>query len=232
MSAFSAFVLSSRVPPGKWFSGEQGMGRERHTALRPALACALGAFALWAAPALAQTNAPAADGPFAKFSAGDLIKLLDDADKERAAQAAQALGDRAIAGKMKLSEEEAKALHAFVTATIRKARSPADMKEADRQIQRLWHLAAPALLDGLDNLETYSFSARSLSIIKNEAVAKALAEKAKNTSDGARKGLMKFALQAMKDLRAPSVPGRSAVSSAESDRITREIIVPTLEELQ
>ena len=184
-------------------------------------------------PALAQTNAPAGNDPFPKLSAADLIKILSTSDdKALCAQAAQALGDRNLAGKVKLSEQEAKALHAVVTAYVLKARSPADMKEADRQIQRLWHLAGPALLDALDNLETYSFAARSLSIMKTEAVAKLLVEKARSNTDANRKGLLRFALQSLKDRRVPNVEGRTPISQTESDRINTELITPAMEEMQ
>ena len=190
-------------------------------------------FILVALPALAQTNALAPDDPFPKLSAGDLVKILSTSeDKARTAQVAQALGDRTIAGPLKLSDEEAKTLHAVVTTYIQNARSPATMKEADLQIQRLWHLAMPALMDGLDNIDTYSFSARCLSIMKNETIARALVEKTQKTTDNTRKGLLKFALQSLKSLRTPSVAGRAAVSQTEADRLNREIITPALEELQ
>jgi hypothetical protein len=185
-------------------------------------------------PARAQTNVPAADSdPFPKLSDGELVKILATSDdKAQTAAVAQALGDRGIAGKVKLSAEESRSLHEVVTACIRKGRQSADMADAERQIQRLWRLAVPALMNGLDRLDTYSFSTKCLSVMMNEAIVKALIDKAKNTANESNKGLLRFALQSMKNRRPPTVQGRTALTAEESDKLYNDLIAPALEELR
>ena len=106
------------------------------------------------------------------------------------------------------------------------------MAEAEKQVHRLWRLAVPALMDGLDTIDTYSFSAKCLNVMKNEAIVKTLIEKARKAEDGPRKGLLRFALQSMKNRRPPTVDGRTGLSADESDKLYNDLIAPVLEELK
>ncbi len=158
-------------------------------------------------------------------------QLATSRDKAVREQAASALGDRAIAGTVVLTDQDRKTLNQVVAAAIAAAASPRDRNESELQIQRLWSLAIPALLDGMDRNETFSFSTRMLTVMRDEAVVKAVIEKARTNKDPNRNGLYRFALGGMKGATRPRIAGRSGIDEAEADRLYRELIEPALETL-
>ncbi len=186
--------------------------------------------AAWLCLALPGTGR--ADEKPAGPSDSELVRqLTGSGDKAERERAALALGDRAIAGTVELTKKDREALDRHVADAIRAAALPRDRNESELLVQRLWTLALPALLDGLDRNETYSFSVRMLTVLRDEAVVQAIVAKAQANKDPKRGGLFRFALSGMKGATRPRVPNRPTLDEKEAGRLYRETIEPALETL-
>ena len=178
------------------------------------------------------TRAVQAEEAADKRLASALVKIVTKSkDKTKRADAAKALGDLYLEGKVKLDEKDQAALGEKVLQYIKEGQSPPTREEATKQVQRLWRLAVPALLEGVKQLDTFSFSTKMLILMRNEETVKAIVTQAKNTKDAGKKGLYRFALQRMKGEQEPQISDRPVISQEESARIYKEIIEPALGEL-
>ena len=157
-------------------------------------------------------------------------------DKIELRKAAKVLGDRTIAGSLKLSDGEKQGINKVVRKYIEQATAPTAQErvEAKQQLERLWHVAMPKLLEyvGSKEVAEAELAIKSLILMRNETVVKALIERAKTAGDDPSKAMYIFALRKMKEQRESLIPGRECLNEEESAALYDRLIVPALAELQ
>jgi hypothetical protein len=105
---------------------------------------------------------------------------------------------------------------------------------ARHQIERLWRLSADRLIDNLGNpnVTIVEAAAKSLILMRNERIARAIIEKVRTAEDERTRLMGVFALGKMMEQRETRVvKNRECLSPEESARLAREIIIPFLEGL-
>jgi len=167
----------------------------------------------------------------------DVVKrFISSEDKIELRKAAKVLGDRSIAGTLKLSDGEKQGIDKIVQKYIEQAKSEdsQDRSESRQQIQRLWHVAMPKLLEYVASKETSEaeLAIKSLILMRNETIVKALIERARTAKDDYSKAMYVFALGKMKEQRHTRIQGRECLNEEESAALYDRLIVPALAELQ
>jgi len=157
-------------------------------------------------------------------------------DKIELRKAAKVLGDRNIAGTLKLSDGEKQGIDKVVQKYIEqaKAQDSQDRSESRQQIHRLWHVAMPKLLEYVASKDASEaeLAIKSLILMRNETVVKALIERARTAEDDYSKTMYVFALKMMKEQRHTWIQGRECLNEEESVALYDRLIVPALAELQ
>jgi len=163
-------------------------------------------------------------------------RFTESNDKIELRKAAKVLGDRSIAGSLKLSDGEKQGINKVVRKYIEQATAPTAQErvEAKQQLERLWHVAIPALLEYVDSKEPgqAELAIKSLILMRNEAIVRALIEKAKGAKDEYSKAMVVFALKKMREQRKSLIPGRECLNEDESAAMYNRLLVPALAELQ
>ena len=163
-------------------------------------------------------------------------RFTESNDKIELRKAAKVLGDRSIAGSLKLSDGEKQGIDKVVQKYIEqaKAEDSQDRGESRQQIHRLWHVAMPKLLEyvGSKEVAEAELAIKSLILMRNETVVKALIERAKTAGDDPSKAMYIFALRKMKEQRESLIPGRECLNEDESAAMYNRLLVPVLAELQ
>jgi len=92
----------------------------------------------------------------------------------------------------------------------------------------------PKLLEyvGSKEVAEAELAIKSLILMRNETVVKALIERAKTAGDDPSKAMYIFALRKMKEQRESLIPGRECLNEEESAALYDRLIVPALAELQ
>ena len=162
--------------------------------------------------------------------------LSDSKDKIALHKAAKVIGDRSIERELKLSAEETASIGRVVTGYLdaSTATDANERVEAKQQIERLWHAAAPTLLENLSgggDLTKAELAIKSLILMRNEEIIKGIIKKAKSTSDEQTRALAVLALQKMKEQRKSLIPGRKCLGEEESKRLYESLVLPALKEL-
>ncbi len=163
----------------------------------------------------------------------ELLNILRSSrDKIELRKVAKALGDREMDGSLTLTGLEKLLLDNTVQEYLKqiKSKDPNVYDEASQQIFRLWHLAAPTLLKNLDNdnVTIIEFAAKSLILMRNEDIIKAIIEIANNTRDEKQKELLLFFLSQMKEQRTTVVPDRNCLNESESEELFNQLVQPAL----
>lgn len=167
----------------------------------------------------------------------ELVKrLAHSTDKIELRKAAKALGDRTLGGGLQLSDDEKAVIEKVVMGylALSKSTDANEHSEAMQQIERLWLVAEPALLKNLDgggDLTKAELAVKSLILMRNEAIIKAIIEKARTAKDEQSKGIAIFALKMMKEQRRSLIPGRKCLDEKESQALYEKLVLPALKEL-
>jgi hypothetical protein len=91
---------------------------------------------------------------FSVLETSEVVRRLETSqDMIERRKAAKVLGDRSIAGSLKMSAQEKEAVAKVVEGYLRQAKaSTAEQRvEARQQVERLWHVAAPTLLEHVNS---------------------------------------------------------------------------------
>ena len=151
-------------------------------------------------------------------------------------KAAKALGDRQLAGSLKLSEEQRAVLQRYIEESLLAdvaSKDAAKRSEANAQIQRLWRLAGPVLVRHIDdgNLTVVEACSKNLILMRDENLISSLIEKTRE-SQGQAKLLGVICLGKMTERRESQIPGRTCLAAEESMEIANRLIKPFLLEVQ
>ena len=143
------------------------------------------------------------------------------------------IGDRAYLGILDLkSGDDKKSLQDLIDEYIRDLGSEKRQiqSEANENIQRLWHLCVPKLIDtlGAGNDFASDFARKDLMMMRNRDIVKSLVEASQKTDNIKRKQWMILALGGMKDRLFCLIRDRDMIDDAESEKIARELILPFL----
>lgn len=174
------------------------------------------------------------DENFSLLTSAEIVKrLAQSKDKIELRKAAQVLGDRAIAGTLTLSAEERAAVlkaaqHYLDPAVV----AGSSDEEAKEQLDRLWWPAAPALVDHVadPNLRISDLAVQGLSLMRNEAIVRALVEKARAATEKQAKEMYIFALGCMTEQYDTVVLRRTCMNEKESELLADKLIRPFLEQ--
>jgi hypothetical protein len=162
--------------------------------------------------------------------------LRDSQDKVERKKAAKVLGDRALAGPVVLSDEQKRIVHGVVTDYLKSwsAVDPNEFSEANEQIERLWFLAIPALLDNLDSQDpkVASMALNSVVLMRSEAVIREIIERARHAANNRSRARFCVALKYMNAEKHPVVPGRQCLDQKQTQALYDKLIVPALVELR
>jgi hypothetical protein len=143
------------------------------------------------------------------------------------------IGDRAYLGILDLkSREEKKILQDLIDENINDlgAAKRELQSEANENIQRLWHLCVPQLIEtlGAGNDFASDFARKDLMMMRNREIVKQIIEEAQKTDNIRRKQWMILALGGMKDQLFCLIRDRDMIDDAESEKIAQELILPFL----
>ena len=164
-----------------------------------------------------------------------VTRLVESQDKIERRKAAKVLGDRNIAGTLKLSGEQKQAIHRIVGRCLEhtKASNANDRVEARQQIERMWRIAAPTLLENVTSrdMTVAEAAVKSLILMRDESIVKALIEKAESAEDERDKAMIVFALKKMTEPRKSLIPGRECLDEEKSKVLYERLVAPALEQL-
>ena len=98
----------------------------------------------------------------------------------------------------------------------------------------MWHGAIPTLLEYADSKEpaVAELAIKCLILMRNEAIIKALIEKARSTEDEYTKAMAVFALKKMKEQRKSLIPGRKCLNEEGSRILYDKLVAPAIEGLE
>jgi hypothetical protein len=163
-------------------------------------------------------------------------RLKNSTDKVELRKVTQVLGNREIAGKISLSDEEKKVVY---DATVRflnyQDSSKVDTREEGRfYIHRLWRLAVPALLDNLHNpnIRKKELAAKCLLFMKNEEIVQKIIELAEKEKDPEMKKKLVFVLSKVDKIESTIVPERKSIDEEESKVLFEKLVKPALMRLE
>ncbi|HOY32565.1 MAG TPA: hypothetical protein PKW80_11860 [Bacteroidales bacterium] len=167
----------------------------------------------------------------------EIISILDSSrNKNELKKLAKELGDRELRGEVMLTAADKKIIDEKVTRYIYMSgiKNPNTYEEANGQIQRLWHLSVPVLLDSLEsnNLSVAEFCAKSLILMRDKEIIKTIIQKAKSAQDMQKKEILAFTLSKMTEQRKPVIPDRSCMSKEESAKLFKRMVKPALKKLR
>lgn len=174
---------------------------------------------------------------FSTLDTTEVVKRVTESrDRTTLRKAAKVLGDRNIAGTLKISKDQARLLEGVVVGYLGqgKAKDSNEREEARQQIERLWRVAAPALLKNVGNKDPAiaELAIKSLILMRNETIVHSLIDIARSTNDEYTKVMAIFALKKMTEQRKSLIPGRACLDEKESKRLYDEVVVPTLNKLE
>jgi len=163
-------------------------------------------------------------------------RLAESKDKIESRKAAKVLGDRSIAGKLDLSSEEEQTIENVVSGYFEQGKSANvnERVEARQQVERLWHVAAPTLLENLNSKDPTiaEMAIKSLILMRNESIIKALVQKAESAKDEYTRAMANFALKKMKEQRKSLIPERECLDEEQSRILYDRLVAPALRNLE
>ena len=163
-------------------------------------------------------------------------RLAESKDKIESRKAAKVLGDRSIAGKLDLSSEEEQTIENVVSGYFEQGKSANanERVEARQQVERLWHVAAPTLLENLNSKDPTiaEMAIKSLILMRNESIIKALVQKAESAKDEYTRAMANFTLKKMKEQRKSLIPGRECLDEEQSRILYDRLVAPALRNLE
>lgn len=174
---------------------------------------------------------------FTKLSTKELVHRLAAAkDIGEQRKGAKVLGDRAIRGTLDLDSAEKQVLENYIASQVlRTAAAQGDVRqEAIAQLQRLWRLSAPQLLDSLGhaNLTVQEAAIKNLCLMRDESVVKELISRVEVSKDANFRQGGVLALGMMREKRKPMVPEREVLDDDASKELAERLIVPFLNRIE
>lgn len=174
---------------------------------------------------------------FSRLSTGEVLeRLVTTKDKIVQRKATQVLGDRELAGKLKLSRTQRAQLDAYVDKQMAATGSSAsgERVEANHNIQRLWRLAADRLIANLGskNVAVMEAAIKNLTKMRDGAIVEKIIRKAKTSKAPRTRHICAFALGMMNERSHVIVPRREPLDAKASEALARKHIIPFLKELQ
>lgn len=150
---------------------------------------------------------------------------------------AQALGDLTLEDSAQealpedLRQRVSKAVDVIVAGTA--AKTGQDRMAAMHQLERLWRLSADRLVENLDNsnMTVAEAAAKTLILMRNERIVRAIIEKVKTAEDERTRFLGVYTLGKMTEQRETIVENRECMSPERSARLASDVIIPFLEGL-
>ncbi len=172
-----------------------------------------------------------------KLETKEIVRRLSTSeDTVEQRKAAKVLGDRAIKGTLRLEDAEQETLREYIHSQIALTASTQGegREEAVSQIQRLWRLAAPSLIDSLghENPTVQEAAIKNLCMMRNEQLVKDIITRVKTSDDSAFQYGAVFALGMMREKRKPLVPDRVILDDQRSKALADKVITPFLIRLQ
>jgi len=163
-------------------------------------------------------------------------RLTESTDRIVQAKAAKVLGDRSLAGKLKLSQDERAKLDEYIDkqVALTSVATGEGWAEANEQIRRLWRLTAEKLIDSLgsENRTSVEAAAKNLALMRNADIVQQIIARLKASKDTRFKIGAILALGVMREKRQCLVPDREMLGDDESAALATRLIVPVLTELQ
>ena len=173
----------------------------------------------------------------ARAQDGSRVLGLVCGDAEQQKTVAEGLGDCVVAGgEVDLSPVEETILHTYVEALLCSAED-ADSTErifARSQIQRLWALAAPALIDNAPsmNASIAETCSKHLSMMRTEGLIREIIEAAEEATSVQRKAGYIRLLGKMTEQSTWMVRGRETMDDATSRRVADTTVRPYLRQVR
>lgn len=171
---------------------------------------------------------------FSKLDSHEVVRRLAVAEgvaEQR--KAAKVLGDREIAGTLELTEEDRRIVQRQIDTQIEwtGAAAGSDRSDASEQLQRLWTLAAPQLMDNLGHESSMVRDAaiKNLSLMRNEDLVLKLIARIEASDDPRVRQFGIFALGRMLEKRESLIPGRVQINDESSQAITDRLVSPFLD---
>ncbi|MDZ7618416.1 MAG: hypothetical protein U1E05_15535 [Patescibacteria group bacterium] len=148
---------------------------------------------------------------------------------------AKVLGDRAMLGNLDLGSAEKQVLQEYIASQVLLTASSKgdERQEAIAQLQRLWRLSVPRLLDSLGhaNLTVQEAAIKNLCLMRDESIVKAIITRVDAGEDANFRHGAVFALGMMREKRHPMVPDRKVLDDAASEELAKRLIIPFLDRL-
>lgn len=173
---------------------------------------------------------------FTKVSTKELVHRLavaKNVGEQR--KGAKVLGDRAILGNLDLDSAEKQVLQEYIASQVLLTASSKgdERQEAIAQLQRLWRLSAPRLLDSLGdaNLTVQEAAIKNLCLMRDESIVKAIITRVDASEDANFRHGAVFALGMMREKRHTMVPDRKVLGDAASEELAKRLIIPFLDRL-
>lgn len=175
---------------------------------------------------------------FTKFSTPEIVKKISiSTDRVEQRKLARELGNRSIAGKLKLDQSQQEQINAYVKKLFQMS-VDADGNtrgEARCQLARLWYAAVPACLNAIKdvkNVKKKELAAKSLILMRNREIITAVIKRGKQIKDGKERFWFHWVLSRMNRQRTTVVPNRTCIDSKTSKKLYDEMVVPALAELK
>ena len=161
-----------------------------------------------------------------------LCDRLRNGERIEQRKAALALWTRFGGEDVTLPEDVRQAVSSAVRRYLRGA-AAGDFEENFLQLQRLWHLAAPELLEHITDKDwqVSDCAARALSLMKTSRIIDRLQERAERATAPLDLKKCIFALKYLRIHNHVLVEGRPRLSQGESERIYRDRVQPQVERL-
>lgn len=164
-----------------------------------------------------------------------LRRLTSSKDVIELRKVAQVLGDREMAGTLKLTAGETviidNKIRSYILATG--DFDGVDYSEVHSQIIRFWHLAINELLRNLENPNPHvrAFAFNTLVQVRNKNVVRIMINKAKACSSPNIKNMYIGTLGIMTQQENLGLPNRQTMNEKESQELFNTLIKPALKEL-
>ena len=164
-----------------------------------------------------------------------LSSLIFSKDKIELRKVAKVLGDREIAGTLKLSDAEQAVIDTKVREYIKSLTDfyNVDYIEVHNQIIRLWHLADFELLRNIENPnpEIQGFIFNTLIEMRNERIINILVDKAKACQKPALKEMYLGTFRILNQDFEFNVPDRKCMDAQKTEEVFNRVVAPALKEL-
>ncbi|MBN1902863.1 hypothetical protein JW926_16185 [Candidatus Sumerlaeota bacterium] len=168
------------------------------------------------------------------LSNADLLqKCLNAPDKIRLKLHLHEIGERALLGALDgNSAELKKPLDEIISKQIQNLESPKreTQSDASENIQRLWSLCAPRLIEccGHDNPYVADAASQNLTLMRDRQIMEKIIEKSRTTTNLKEKQSCIYTLGGMKNKVFSMIRGREVLCEEESEKIAHELIIPYL----